>query len=151
MKASPAMCAATDYPHPTSAAVTAVMKGNRRVNTRPEVALRAALHRLGLRFRKQYLVRLPADRPVRIDVAFPRVKVAVFIDGCFWHSCPEHGRVPRVNQQYWPAKLARNRERDRRVTSALEADGWRVVRIWEHVSTPDAVTRVLALVEDHTA
>jgi len=136
----------TGYPHPTSAAVTAVMKGNRKVDTRPEVALRSALHRLGLRFRKQYLVHLPADRPVRIDVAFTRAKVAVFLDGCFWHGCPKHGRVPTTNSHYWPAKLERNRARDARVTSALQRDGWDVIRIWEHVPVADAVDRVMSAV-----
>ncbi len=135
-----------NYPHPTSAAVTAQMKGNRRADTRPEVALRAALHARGLRFRKDYRLPIPGARPTRVDVVFTRARVAVFIDGCFWHGCPEHGRVPSTNAHYWPAKLARNRERDRRVTAGLEADGWTVVRAWEHEAVEGVVERVAAAV-----
>src|SRR4051812_13256963 len=114
----------TSYPHPTSPAVTAQMKGNRRADTKPEGLVRSALHARGLRFRKDYLVRVPGQRATRVDVAFPRCRVAVMIDGCFWHGCPEHGRTPKTNAHYWPAKLARNRDRDRRVTEALRRDGW---------------------------
>jgi len=134
------------YPHPTSAAVTAQMKGNRRTDTRPEVALRSALHARGMRFRKDYKVPVPGGRATRGDVVFPRAGVVVFVDGCFWHGCPEHGHVPRTNSHYWPAKLKRNRARDDRVTTALERDGWTVVRIWEHVPAVEAVERVEAAV-----
>jgi DNA mismatch endonuclease (patch repair protein) len=133
-----------DYPHPSSPAVTAVMRGNRRANTGPEVALRSALHRSGLRFRKDYLVRLPGMRATRIDIAFPRRRVAVFVDGCFWHGCPEHGRVPSTNAQYWPGKLARTRERDLAQTRALEGEGWTVVRCWEHEEIGVTTVRVRA-------
>jgi DNA mismatch endonuclease (patch repair protein) len=119
------------------------MKGNRRSDTRPEVALRAALHARGLRFRKDYLVRIPSFRATRIDIAFTKARMAVFVDGCFWHGCPDHGRVPSTNAHYWPAKLARTRDRDERLTHALEAHGWRVIRLWEHVPVDEAVHRVL--------
>jgi DNA mismatch endonuclease (patch repair protein) len=131
-----------DYPHPTSRAVTAVMKGNRSQDTRPEVELRAELHKLGLRFRKDYTIRLP-DRRVRIDVAFTRQRVAVFVDGCFWHGCPKHGHYPRKNVHYWGPKLERNRKRDAAVTDGLERAGWRVLRFWEHVPPADAARQVL--------
>lgn len=135
------------YPTPSSAAATAVMKGNRSRDTRPEVLLRSALHRRGLRFRKDYPVRL-ATRTCRVDVAFPRQRLAVFVDGCFWHGCPEHGRTPRKNPAYWEAKLARNVERDRQADSELAAAGWQVVRLWEHEpleSSVRAVERVLGV------
>lgn len=136
-----------DYPHPTSAAVTAQMKGNRRADTRPEVALRAALHSRGLRFRKDHLLPVPGRRATRVDVVFTRARVAVFVDGCFWHGCPEHGRVPATNPHYWPSKIAGNRARDTLVTAALEADGWTVVRVWEHETVDEAAARVTAAVE----
>lgn len=132
----------TDYPHPSSPAVTAAMKGNRRADTKPEVALRAALHAHGLRFRKDFMLRATDGARVKVDVVFTRARVAVFVDGCFWHGCPEHGRVPATNPQYWPAKFARNRARDERVTAALEADGWTVVRLWEHVPVVEAAEHV---------
>lgn len=135
------------YPHPTSAATTATMKGNRRADTRPELMLRAALHSCGLRFRKDYPVRIHGARPTRVDIAFTRARVAVFIDGCFWHGCPLHGNVPTTNPHYWPEKLRRNRERDDIVTRSLERDGWTVVRLWEHMPLLDAVDRVALTVE----
>jgi DNA mismatch endonuclease (patch repair protein) len=79
---------------------------------------------------------------VRVDVAFTRLKVAVFVDGCFWHRCPEHGTIPRRNQGYWLPKLKANVQRDRRVSQALSRDGWMVIRVWEHEPVDDAVTTV---------
>jgi DNA mismatch endonuclease (patch repair protein) len=140
-----------DYPYPTSAAVTAQMKGNRRSDTRPEVALRAALHARGLRFRKDYLVSIHGARATRIDVAFTGSRVAVFVDGCFWHGCPQHGRVPSANPQYWPEKIRRNRARDLLVSESLRQDRWTVVRLWEHVPMADAVETVVAVVAEADA
>jgi DNA mismatch endonuclease, patch repair protein len=134
---------ADEYPHPTSAGVVSVMKANRSTDTRPEVRLRSALHRLGLRFRKDFRVQLP-ERSVRVDIAFTRQRLACFLDGCYWHACPEHGHAPKVNTQYWGPKLARNVERDRKVTAALQSAGWTVLRIWEHVPTDEAVREVKA-------
>ncbi|WP_278256735.1 hypothetical protein [Nocardioides convexus] len=79
------------------------MLGNRRVDTKPEVAIRSALHRAGLRFRKDYRLDLGGAR-LRPDIAFTRAKVAVFVDGCFWHACPVHGTQPRSNADYWTPK-----------------------------------------------
>lgn len=135
-----------DYPHPTSVAVTAAMKGNRRANTKPELALRAALHARGLRFRKDYMVRTVDGTRAKADVVFTRARVAVFVDGCFWHGCPEHGNAPKANSHYWGPKLARNRDRDRRVTADLEADDWAVLRFWEHEPLAEAVQRIAAVV-----
>jgi DNA mismatch endonuclease, patch repair protein len=129
------------YPQPSSRAVSSVMRANRKVDTRPEVRLRQELHRLGLRFRKH----LPIETPglvVKPDVVFPSHRLAVFVDGCFWHSCPLHGTQPRANTSYWAAKLARNRTRDAQVDEGLSTAGWNVIRIWEHVSAPDAAAAV---------
>ena len=70
--------------------------------------------------------------PGRPDFAFPKLRVAIFVDGCFWHGCPRHGTLPRTNARFWREKIARNRERDREVNRELRHRGWRVVRIWEH-------------------
>lgn len=96
-------------------------------NTSPERILRSALWRAGLRYRLNYKV--PAGRP---DIVFPGPKVAVFVDGCFWHGCPIHYSRPRSREEFWSQKLAANTERDSRLTLRLEALGWIVVRVWEH-------------------
>jgi DNA mismatch endonuclease (patch repair protein) len=121
------------------------MLGNRRRDTKPEVALRSALHAAGLRFRKDYRLDL-GDVRVRPDIVFTRAKVAVFVDGCFWHCCPKHGTQPSRNSDYWAPKLARNVQRDREQDGALVAHGWRVIRIWEHEHLDDAVQRVMYVV-----
>lgn len=81
---------------------------------------------------------------VRPDIVFTRSQVAVFVDGCFWHGCPDHGEMPLSNQEFWMAKIARTRERDQQQRAALEGAGWSVVRVWEHESIDDAVRRVRA-------
>jgi DNA mismatch endonuclease (patch repair protein) len=122
------------------------MQGNVRRDTRPERALRSALHRLGLRYRVD--LKLGAGRSApRPDVAFMRARVAVFVDGCFWHGCPEHGTSPRTNSGYWSAKVARNRARDSANDAALAEAGWAVVRVWEHESPATAADAIAALVE----
>jgi DNA mismatch endonuclease, patch repair protein len=129
-------------PRPTSLAATSAMRGNRRADTAPELRLRSALHRRGYRFRKDFP--LPgAGRPVRVDIVFPRKRLAVFVDGCFWHGCPQHCRVPAANADYWEPKLRGNSERDRRTDHALADRGWRVLRIWEHEPLEEAVAQVL--------
>lgn len=130
------------YPVPTTRAATQVGRGNRRRDTAPEVRIRSALHRAGLRFRKDRVIDL-SDRRVRADIVFTRRRVAVFIDGCFWHRCPYHGRTPASNTAYWVPKLQRNVERDREVTAALSEAGWHVIRIWEHEPVPQAVERII--------
>jgi DNA mismatch endonuclease (patch repair protein) len=115
----------------SSPAVRRTMRSNRRVDTVPEVRLRAELHRNGLRFRKDFPIRV-ADGTVRPDVVFTRARVAVFVDGCFWHRCPVHGTSPKANAEFWANKLDTNVQRDRRSDDQLRAAGWRVVRIWEH-------------------
>jgi DNA mismatch endonuclease (patch repair protein) len=135
------------YPLPASPGRSANMKANRRANTKPELALRSALHARGYRYRKDFRLDLPARR-VRPDIAFTGRKVAVFVDGCFWHACPEHGSKPKNNEWYWSPKLLRNQERDRAADAALKDAGWTVVRLWEHVSVEDAVAAVIAAVGD---
>jgi DNA mismatch endonuclease (patch repair protein) len=98
--------------------------------TTPEVNLRKALFRRGLRFRK-YL-RPEASFRCVADIVFPKKRVCVFVDGCFWHGCRTHFRVPRANAEWWAEKIDENRERDKKQTSYLRAAGWRVVRVWEH-------------------
>jgi DNA mismatch endonuclease (patch repair protein) len=117
------------------------MKGNRRADTRPELALRKELHRRGLRFRKDAPLR-PAERLRRVDIVFPGARLAVFVDGCFWHGCPEHGNKPRANTPYWSVKLARNVARDAQVDAELESAGWAVIRVWEHEDVQEAAERI---------
>ena len=131
------------YPRPLNEGRSNNMRANRRADTKPEVALRSALHRLGKRFRKDHRVRA-AGVSVKPDVVFTRARVAVFVDGCFWHGCPDHGRRPAVNDWYWGPKLDRNRDRDVRVTAALETEGWTVVRLWEHTPLDEAVAQVVS-------
>jgi DNA mismatch endonuclease (patch repair protein) len=95
------------------------------------------MHRHGLRFRVRVAV-LAAGLRVVPDTVFPRARVAVFVDGCWWHRCPEHGVTPKSNTAYWLPKLARNVERDREVDTALASAGWTVVRAWEHEVRADA-------------
>jgi DNA mismatch endonuclease, patch repair protein len=120
------------------------MRAIRRTDTKPEIALRRALHRQGYRFRKDYRLDLAEGKRVRPDIAFTARRVAVFVDGCFWHACPEHGSKPANNTWYWGPKLQRNVERDRVADAALSAAGWDVVRVWEHEPLDAAVTAVLA-------
>jgi DNA mismatch endonuclease, patch repair protein len=131
------------YPAPLNEGRSRNMQGNRRRDTGPELALRSALHRAGYRFRVDLRLDFAGVR-VRPDVVFTKRKVAIFVDGCFWHCCPEHGRQPTTNEWYWSPKLTRNRQRDARNTAALSAAGWTVVRLWEHETVPDAVDRVVA-------
>lgn len=114
----------------SSPAVRKSMQGNRSRDTSPELAVRRALHAMGLRYRV-------AARPLpglrrTADIVFRPARVAVFVDGCFWHGCPEHYVPPSSNTDYWLPKISRNQERDRETTTALEAAGWLVLRYWEH-------------------
>ena len=106
------------------------MRGNRRRDTTPELAVRRLLHAMGLRYRVDYS--LPFDRRRKADVVFSRQRVAVFIDGCFWHGCPQHYVAPKSHDEYWRRKVEGNRQRDRQTTSLLEEQGWLVLRFWEH-------------------
>lgn len=103
------------------------MKRVRQKGTKPEKALSSELFRRGMRFRVNY-----KQVPGSPDIAFTKAKVAVFVDGCFWHSCPVHGSVPKNNREWWEAKLKRNTTRDRKADQELEAMGWIPLRYWEH-------------------
>jgi DNA mismatch endonuclease, patch repair protein len=109
-------------------------------NTGPEVAVRRALWALGFRYRTHSAI------PGRPDIVFASARVAVFIDGCFWHGCPLHGVKPKTNRDFWREKIRKNRMRDRRVTHLLKADGWSVLRFWEHEvnDSPLKVTSAIA-------
>jgi DNA mismatch endonuclease (patch repair protein) len=99
-------------------------------DTKPERQLRSALHRLGLRFRKD-TDPVPEIR-CKADVVFTKKKVCVFVDGCFWHGCPEHYRTPKTNSAWWDEKIQDNVLRDASKSELLEEEGWRVLRFWEH-------------------
>ena len=114
----------------SSPAVRNVMRGNRGRDTKPELALRSAVHALGLRYRVG-LRPVPQVRRTA-DIVFTRAKVAVFLDGCFWHGCPEHHRPAQKNSDFWIAKIEGNKARDADTDSRLREVGWRVIRIWEH-------------------
>ncbi len=125
------------------------MQAIRRRDTTPERQVRALLHRLGLRFRVDYPIRLERLRPIRPDIVFTRQVVAVFIDGCFWHGCPEHGTRPEIrNSHYWTPKIAGNVERDRQHTAALQAAGWTVVRFWEHEELDAVAAEIAATIRE---
>lgn len=124
----------------TTPAVRKVMQGNRSRDTKPELAVRRILHAKGLRYRVSH-------RPVpglkrTADVVFTRLKVAVFIDGCFWHGCPTHYRAPRSNTPYWEAKLQRNQSRDAEISENLRAAGWTELRFWSHEDPLEIAERV---------
>jgi len=118
-------------------------------DTLPELALRSELHRRGLRFRVDRAP-LPGLRS-RADIVFGPARVAVYVDGCFWHSCPEHGTMPKANAEWWDQKLKRNQERDARTNRALRDAGWEVVRIWEHEDPATAADRVEATIRSRRA
>lgn len=139
--------AAGAYPSPLNEGRSRNMRANRRTDTKPELALRRALHAQGYRYRKDLLLRLDGGVRVRPDIVFTARKVAVFVDGCFWHVCPLHGRQPTTNDWYWAPKLRRNVERDRLADQALQAAGWVVVRVWEHEPTDEAARRVTHVLE----
>ena len=131
-----------DYPRPSSQFVTRVMKSNKRSNTGPEKALRSELHRLGYRFRKDKQVWAGA-RKCRPDIVFSAKKIAVFVDGCYWHRCPKHSHPPKANRKYWKKKFERNLNRDRLDTLALLRAGWKVIRIWEHEIPTVSVKKII--------
>jgi DNA mismatch endonuclease (patch repair protein) len=131
-------------PPASSPAVRRRMQATSRRDTPAEVALRSALHRRGLRFRlHRKIAGVPRVRP---DIVFVSAKVAVFVDGCFWHGCPEHGTLPKSNRDWWTTKLQANAERDQRHSAALRKVGWTVVRVWEHEVPAAAAQRVFDLV-----
>jgi DNA mismatch endonuclease (patch repair protein) len=119
----------------------------RRRDTAPEIAIRRAVHARGLRYRVD--ATLPGTRR-RADLLFTRAKVAVFVDGCFWHGCPDHGTWPKRNASWWAEKIATNIRRDRDTDSHLAAVGWDVVRVWSHEPVDQAADRIAKTVLSRT-
>ncbi|WP_329033207.1 very short patch repair endonuclease [Streptomyces sp. NBC_01725] len=128
---------------PSSAAVSARMSRQARRDTAPEVAVRKLLYASGLRYRVN--ARVP-DMPRRtVDIMFTKAKVAVFLDGCFWHGCPLHATQPKANAEWWREKLDKNVARDKETSAHLEAAGWTVLRFWEH-ETPEEISAEVAVI-----
>ncbi|MFF1765232.1 very short patch repair endonuclease [Streptomyces sp. NPDC058249] len=111
-------------------------------DTAPEVAVRRLLHASGLRYRVN--VPVPGVPRRTIDIVFGKAKIAIFLDGCFWHGCPEHATQPKANAEWWRAKLDKNMARDRETTEHLTAAGWTVLRFWEHESAEAVARRIRA-------
>lgn len=130
----------------TDAATSARLSRQRNSGTTPELALRRELHRRGLRY---FVDRAPIrGQRRRADLVFPRRRVAVYVDGCFWHRCPQHATYPKRNAQWWAEKLAGNVARDRATDTALSDSGWRVVRVWEHENAIAAADLVQAALQN---
>jgi DNA mismatch endonuclease (patch repair protein) len=122
------------------------MRITRQRDTAAELAIRRALHAHGFRFRlhRQILQNVPR----RADIVFVRAQVAVFVDGCFWHSCPRHRTSPKANARWWADKLAANRERDLQTNRQLRKAGWRVERVWEHEVPATAASRIATILRE---
>ncbi|MDQ4503897.1 very short patch repair endonuclease [Sinomonas sp. ASV322] len=121
-------------------AIRKTMQGNRSRDTAPELLVRRAVHAMGLRYRVAFRPEPELRRTA--DLVFTRARIAVFIDGCYWHGCPEHYIEPKRNVDYWRPKIARNRERDEQTTAALASHGWLVLRFWSH-EDPATVARTI--------
>jgi DNA mismatch endonuclease (patch repair protein) len=122
------------------------MQSTRRRDTASELALRSLLHRRGLRYRVDYPP-IPGSRR-RADLVFSRARVAVFVDGCFWHGCPDHASWPKANAGWWREKIVANQRRDEDTDRTLTEAGWHVIRVWEHESPTDAADRIQKAVEE---
>lgn len=138
--------ATSDSPAPPSAATRARLTRQKRQGTKPEFALRRELHRRGRRY---WVDRAPLPKMRRrADLVFPRARIAVYVDGCFWHRCPLHGTAPKNNAAWWETKLAGNVARDRDTDARLTAAGWRVLRFWEHQDPAAAADTVEEALDD---
>ena len=131
---------------PSSPEVSERMSRVRNRDTAAEMALRRELHRRGLRYRVNF--KIPGLGRTRPDIAFTRQKIAVFVDGCFWHRCPEHATFPKANAEWWAKKLDVNVRRDREIDDALREAGWTAVRVWEHEDPAEAADRIESLVRN---
>lgn len=116
------------------------MRANKRRDTKPELALRSVLHARGLRFRVDS-VPFKGLR-IRADLVFSKAKIAVFVDGCYWHGCPEHFIMPKTNEDYWSAKIKRNKDRDEATDVSLAEAGWDSIRVWEHEDPSEAADKI---------
>ena len=130
----------------TSPAVRRVMQGNKSRDTKPEVAVRSAVHALGMRYRVS--TRPLADFRRTADLVFRCARVAVFVDGCFWHGCPAHHAPPKTNAGYWSAKIQGNKHRDRDTTERLRKEGWTVLRFWSHEEPTSVAAQIANVVRN---
>jgi DNA mismatch endonuclease (patch repair protein) len=137
-------CATASPPVASSAAVSRKFSRQRSYNTAPEIVLRKALHRRGLRYRLHQRPVISLRRTA--DIVFPKAKLAVEVRGCFWHACPQHRTVPQANHDWWAQKLAHNQERDNESDRIWRASGWEVVIVWEHDDPEKAADQVALLV-----
>lgn len=131
---------------PVSPAVRRNMQANRGRDTGPEMLIRSALHAMGLRFRVAQP--LPFDRRRRADITFTRVGLYVFVDGCFWHHCPEHFVTPKTRTDFWMTKILGNEARDAETNERIRQAGGTVIRIWEHDDPTEAVARITKAYRD---
>lgn len=147
-KMIPALTKGTKRPAASSQGTLRRMQSTPRRDTSPERALRSVLHAAGYRFGVDRRV-LPNSRR-SADIVFVKRKVAVFVDGCFWHGCPAHRTLPKANGAWWAAKLKRNRERDIETNSEYRKAGWRVFRVWEHEEPAKAAARIISILEPNS-
>lgn len=130
----------------SNAGVRASMRSNRRRDTAPELAVRRLVHAAGLRYRVDFAPLPESSRRLKADMVFTRARIAVFVDGCFWHGCPQHYTVAKTNADFWAAKVTGNRDRDARVTALLTDAGWTVLRFWEHEDAAEVAVAIIAAV-----
>lgn len=133
-------------PWASSAAARKTMQGNRSRDTQAELAVRRLVHAAGLRYRAN--ARPEHDLRRTADLLFTRARVAVLIDGCYWHGCPKHFKMPSTNRDYWEGKIGRNRLRDIETTALLEGRGWSVLRFWEHEAPTSIAASIVDVVRD---
>lgn len=132
-------------PPPSSLEASRRMKATRGTDNRMDLQIRSLLHRRGYRFFKQRRILKGSTRTA--DIVFPKARVAVFVDGCFWHGCREHGTWPKANADFWRDKIETNRLRDADTTKRLEEEGWEVLRIWEHEDPDEAVKEIIDILD----
>jgi DNA mismatch endonuclease (patch repair protein) len=127
------------------------MRANRRKDTAPERAVRSHLHARGLRFRVDLPIVADGGRVLRPDVVFTGRRLALYIDGCYWHGCPKHGTTPVTNRAYWQSKIEENKRRDAEQTRRLQRAGWTVLRVWEHEDPVIVAENILRLFREQAA
>ena len=133
---------------PSSDAARNRMRAVRRQGTKAEMALRAALTSLGLRF--EHNQRPSSSLRREADILFPHERIAIFVDGCFWHGCPIHGTRAKANAEFWQRKIERNKARDEETNEILSEEGWLVIRVWEHVDALTAAHHIAAHVNERS-
>lgn len=122
------------------------MQTQKTSGTKVELQVRSRLHARGYRFRVNR--RLLPDQMFRGDIVWSGRRLVVFLDGCFWHGCPDHGTIPKANHEWWRAKIEANRDRDQRADRLLKQAGWTVLRFWEHTHPDEAVEKIIHVLEN---